>query len=426
LPAISPTRAKKIKPALALPLPSHLATAMDNEKKGSEEKKGEETLVIVENEGGSVELDGKKEKARSEKPSAKLASLKLDFSKKEGYVPALCDGASGICFIFWLYCLLSCLIPAALLPLVLITDFDETEDWIIWAFFTALLTGVLSSSFSLPFFFFNYFFFSSRHFLFFLFNLISFPFFFFFSPRPGGIIACCYGLCCAAYGSVIKPKPAPEVLPQFVNLDSDEKKHRKIQVKKLCVIVNPFGGGGKALGLLQDVVLPIWKERGIEVEVIKTEYAGHPIDIGYELNLDNYDGICVVGGDGTLHELVNGVLMRPDKKVIPIGVIPGGTGNSFCEGIGFLSAEIAANKIADGDVCWMDSNKVILGEGKVIYSINTIGVGVVGDVGSVAEVRQRICSYFFFFLVSFLIDERNTDGSKNKDTVFVVCGLECE
>ena len=39
--------------------------------------------------------------------------------------------------------------------------------------------------------------------------------------------------------------------------------------------------------------------------------------------------VCV-GGDGTIHEFANGLLMRKDKKKIPIAFIPNGTGNDLC------------------------------------------------------------------------------------------------
>ena len=48
-----------------------------------------------------------------------------------------------------------------------------------------------------------------------------------------------------------------------------------------------------------------------------------------KLNFIKYDGIIMIGGDGTFHEIVTGIMMRQDQKKIPIGIIPGGSGNSF-------------------------------------------------------------------------------------------------
>ena len=56
----------------------------------------------------------------------------------------------------------------------------------------------------------------------------------------------------------------------------------------------------------------------------------HTWELAEELNFDNYSAIVAVGGDGTLHEVVNGMLHRRDKKRLPIAFIPNGSGNDLC------------------------------------------------------------------------------------------------
>jgi len=46
-----------------------------------------------------------------------------------------------------------------------------------------------------------------------------------------------------------------------------------------------------------------------------------------------------VGGDGTLHEVINGMMFRQDKKRVPIALIPNGTGNDFCNSVGVKTVE---------------------------------------------------------------------------------------
>ena len=45
--------------------------------------------------------------------------------------------------------------------------------------------------------------------------------------------------------------------------------------------------------------------------------------------MEKYNALIIVGGDGTFHEVVSGLMIREDQKKIPIGIIPGGSGNSF-------------------------------------------------------------------------------------------------
>jgi sphingosine kinase len=50
-------------------------------------------------------------------------------------------------------------------------------------------------------------------------------------------------------------------------------------------------------------------------------------------NLSEYSALVAVGGDGTIHEVVNGMLKRQDKLKVPIAMLPNGSGNDACGGI---------------------------------------------------------------------------------------------
>ena len=53
-----------------------------------------------------------------------------------------------------------------------------------------------------------------------------------------------------------------------------------------------------------------------------------------ELDIDQFSAIIAVGGDGTFNQMVNGMLARPDKKRLPVGLIPTGTSNDLARSIG--------------------------------------------------------------------------------------------
>lgn len=57
-----------------------------------------------------------------------------------------------------------------------------------------------------------------------------------------------------------------------------------------------------------------------------TEHSNHAKEITNKLDLKTYDAIISASGDGIIHEIVNGLLSRPDALEIdiPIGVIPAG------------------------------------------------------------------------------------------------------
>ena len=68
--------------------------------------------------------------------------------------------------------------------------------------------------------------------------------------------------------------------------------------RKLLTIVNPRGGLQQGASVL-DTVQPILDAAEIALEVHKTERAGHATDIVKEAQLADFDGLCVIGGDGT-------------------------------------------------------------------------------------------------------------------------------
>ncbi|XP_039625998.1 acylglycerol kinase, mitochondrial [Polypterus senegalus] len=102
------------------------------------------------------------------------------------------------------------------------------------------------------------------------------------------------------------------------------------QVKKATVILNPAACKGKANNLFEKNVAPILNLAGIDVKVIKTDYEGQAkklLDL-----MEPADLIIIAGGNGTLQEVITGLLRRADEDVfskIPIGFIPLGTTNTL-------------------------------------------------------------------------------------------------
>jgi diacylglycerol kinase family enzyme len=65
-----------------------------------------------------------------------------------------------------------------------------------------------------------------------------------------------------------------------------------------------------------------------------TQKAGDSFEIPLTMNLGDFSAIISCGGDGTAHEVVNGMLAREDGVRVPLGVIPNGSGNAFSSGLG--------------------------------------------------------------------------------------------
>ena len=79
-----------------------------------------------------------------------------------------------------------------------------------------------------------------------------------------------------------------------------------------------------------------------------------------EIEFGEHSALVAVGGDGTLHEVVNGMLQRNDGQRLPISFVPNGSGNDLCGCIGIQTTEQAIDWLVKGDIIEMDVNKVLL------------------------------------------------------------------
>ncbi len=97
-------------------------------------------------------------------------------------------------------------------------------------------------------------------------------------------------------------------------------------------IVNYTGGSGKAKKTW-DRVHFLLKQKNIEYKAYVTKYGGHASELAKRISeLDEDDiRLVVVGGDGTINEVLNGIT---DFDRIRFGVIPTGSGNDFARGMG--------------------------------------------------------------------------------------------
>lgn len=70
--------------------------------------------------------------------------------------------------------------------------------------------------------------------------------------------------------------------------------------------------------------------------------------------------LVACGGDGTMHEIVNGLLVREDSKKIPIAFLPNGSGDDLCSSLGIMSMEHGLNYLCKGEVIKIDTVRILL------------------------------------------------------------------
>ncbi|XP_023258128.1 sphingosine kinase 2-like [Seriola lalandi dorsalis] len=127
---------------------------------------------------------------------------------------------------------------------------------------------------------------------------------------------------------------AVQCLLRDVTVTADTEFSRSLlpRPRRLLLLVNPFSGRGQAMQWCQTHILPMIREANISYNLIQTERQNHARELIREISLPEWDGIIIVSGDGLLHEVINGLMERPDWEQaikIPVGILPCGSGNAL-------------------------------------------------------------------------------------------------
>lgn len=149
------------------------------------------------------------------------------------------------------------------------------------------------------------------------------------------------------------------------------------------IFANPFSGNKKGLSKAKSVQL-ILKKYNIDSEIIESEYPGFFTKKARELSSISKCRIYVIGGDGTINEVVNGIVNTTSEIVI----IPCGTGNDFLKSISKYSS---MRKIVEESIN-KESSKVdaINIVNKNMYSINILSVGFDAMVAKNVNKFRRV------------------------------------
>ena len=102
-------------------------------------------------------------------------------------------------------------------------------------------------------------------------------------------------------------------------------------------IVNPHARSGQGMDIWKKAE-EILAAQNTEYEVFFTKYTGHARELARQIAILSLPCILtVLGGDGTLNEVIDGLASQGDFSHITLGYIPTGSGNDFARGLGIPS-----------------------------------------------------------------------------------------
>ncbi len=165
------------------------------------------------------------------------------------------------------------------------------------------------------------------------------------------------------------------------------------------VILNPASGGGAGRKLRPEIEREL-TARGLDFTLAETERPWHAAELARAAAGAGFDVVVGAGGDGTMHEVANGLLtlragldpsappgMVPPPDAVPaLGAIPVGTGNDFAKTlVGGMDRPRAYDALAAGQVGLFDVGRITW-SGASEYLVNSIGTGI--DVEVLRQVKR--------------------------------------
>jgi diacylglycerol kinase family enzyme len=126
----------------------------------------------------------------------------------------------------------------------------------------------------------------------------------------------------------------------------------------------------------------------LKLEVVETERRGHAIELARQARADGHEVVIALGGDGTVNEVVNGLLAEGPRPDVPhLGVVPGGGGNVFARALGIPRDPVEATGALLGAL--RDGRRREIGLGRIDERWFTFNAGLGWDAEVVELVDQR-------------------------------------
>ena len=168
------------------------------------------------------------------------------------------------------------------------------------------------------------------------------------------------------------------------------------------VIANPHANRGRCAALLPRLTNTLTR-LGIPFDLSLTEAPGQATELARQAALDGYRRVVAVGGDGTCHEVVNGLFAAGVEETPRLGVIPTGSGNDFAHALGVPSdVEGACAVLKEGAPCPVDLGRVTV-DGHSRLFANNVGLGFDGEVVVDLQKARRLRGFLMYLWSVFRV-----------------------
>ncbi len=200
---------------------------------------------------------------------------------------------------------------------------------------------------------------------------------------------------------------------------------------RVKVILNPYADNGHGRQKIEIVEAAARPYGG--VDLVLTERPQHGMDLARQAAEDGYDVVAAAGGDGTVSDVMNG-LMQAQNPAARLGIIPVGSGNDLAWNLGVpQDVATAVQRVFTGSPMKIDLAYVENEYGYGRFADNNIGVGFDATVVIETETITRLHGFpmyflavlrtiFFFFNTPYL-QMRFDEEEAAQEALFVAFGL---
>jgi YegS/Rv2252/BmrU family lipid kinase len=167
---------------------------------------------------------------------------------------------------------------------------------------------------------------------------------------------------------------------------------------RIKIILNPIADHGRAVTLKEKI--PAWFAPFQEADLDESQHPNHARRLAEEAAEQGYDVIVAAGGDGTVHEIVNGIVHEGQAKT-KLGVIPIGSGNDFAHGLGLnLTPEKAVARLFSERAHQLDLAHVEDEHGRSEIFNNGLGIGFDAMVNIQSRTITRVHGFAMYALAT--------------------------
>jgi diacylglycerol kinase (ATP) len=167
-------------------------------------------------------------------------------------------------------------------------------------------------------------------------------------------------------------------------------------MSKIQLIFNPQADRGRSGQRASDLRAIVDSLGGADWR--GTEYPAHATEIAAQAAAHGYDTVAALGGDGTVHEIINGLMKIEAARRPRLGIVPLGSGNDFAPTAGIQAdPQEAIRRVFNGAAKPIDIALMQDASGRSEYFNNTAGIGFDAAV----NIRSRQIKGLYGFLMYF-------------------------